>query len=306
MSFELLVLGAAAGGGLPQWNCATSNSAAVWRGDPSVAVATQSSVAVGTAGHWTLLNASPDIRQQILSQPKLHPTAVPGDQKRRSPIGAVLLTDGDLDHITGLLSLRERTPFRLIATQTTLCGLAANPVFDSLSPSIVERETANLGQWVHLANGLRARLFAVPGKVPLYLEKAQLPLQTDEVTDGTVGVEMNDGARKFFYVPSCAKMTADLKDRIQGADLVLFDGTVFHDDELIKCGVGEKTGRRMGHMPMCGPGGSVEAFRSIDVGRKIYIHINNTNPVWQTESEERFLLEEAGWEIAYDGLEISL
>ncbi|MEM9355481.1 MAG: pyrroloquinoline quinone biosynthesis protein PqqB [Pseudomonadota bacterium] len=306
MAFQLLVLGAAAGGGLPQWNCAAANSSLVWQSDLSAAIGTQSSVAVGVAGQWTLLNASPDIRHQILAQPKLHPTAAPGPAARRSPITNVLLTDGDLDHIVGLLSLRERTPFNLLATRATLTVLAANPVFDSLASDVVSRTAIELDHWFDLSGPVRARLFAVPGKVPLYLEHAGVTPVTDEVTESTVGVELTDGKATAFYIPSCAKLTPDLTSRLHGSDLVLFDGTLFDDDELIRLGVGEKTGRRMGHMPMSGDGGSLLAFRDISIRRKLYIHMNNTNPVWREDSVQRRLVEAEGWEIAFDGLEMSL
>ena len=129
---------------------------------------------------------------------------------------------------------------------------------------------------------------------------------TDLLGEQTVGVELTDGANGFHYIPGCAAVTAQLADRLRGSDLVLFDGTVFHDDEMQREGVGTKTGRRMGHLAMSGPEGSLEAFKALGIKRKVFVHINNTNPVWRQGSTERAEVEAAGWEVAYDGMEIEL
>ncbi len=305
-----MVLGAAAGGGLPQWNCTAGNSGAYWRGAASgahpFAPASQSSIAVGQPGSWTLVNASPDVRQQIIAQPALWPTAAPGSDARRSPITSVVITDGDLDHIAGLLTLRERTPFRLLTTKPILDLLDANPVFEALARDVVQREAIQIDSSVELDAGLIAQVFPAPGKVPLYMERTDAPVVTDELTPSTLALELRTGLARAFYVPSCAALTDDLAARLDGADLVLFDGTVYHDDDMARAGVGDKTGRRMGHMPMVGADGSLEGFKPLTIGRKIFIHINNTNPVWQPDSAARRAVTEAGWEIAYDGMEIEL
>ncbi len=303
---RFLILGAAAGGGLPQWNCTAENSRRFWCGGPGALTATQSSVAVGVEREWALLNASPDLRQQIIAQPELHPIKAAGSSSRRSPIRSVLITDADIDHIAGLLTLRERTGFTLFATRSTLIGLQANPIFDALASGVVARRCLAPGEVVELLDGVRAELFSVPGKSPLYLENPGQSPATDAETDETVGVELTDGNRRALYIPSCGKIPEHLRARIDGADLLFFDGTVFHDDELIREKVGEKTGRRMGHLPIAGPHGSLAVLADVAVGRKIYIHINNTNPIWRDDSAERHEIAKYGWEIALDGMEVNL
>jgi pyrroloquinoline quinone biosynthesis protein B len=306
VAVRFLVLGAAAGGGLPQWNCAAENCSRLWRGVSDTAAATQSCVAVGNGPDWALLNASPDLRQQIIAQPELHPLRANGLSARRSPIRSVLITDSDIDHIAGLLSLRERTCFTLFGTRSTLDRLRANPIFDVLAAGIVERCCLALDEGTELVNGVPVNFFSVPGKTPLYLEHPIHSPETDAETDETIGVEFTDRGRRAIYIPSCCKLTERLKERIAGADLLFFDGTVFHDDELIREKVGEKTGRRMGHLPIAGSGGSLEALADVRVGRKIYIHINNTNPIWQNDSVERREIARSGWEVAHDGMEVAL
>ncbi|MEL7347408.1 MAG: pyrroloquinoline quinone biosynthesis protein PqqB [Pseudomonadota bacterium] len=306
MSLRALVVGAAAGGGLPQWNCNGTNSARFWRGQPP-APATQSSLAVtaqpGAEADWALINASPDIRAQIMATPALQPRDPARFGLRDSPIRSVLLTNGDIDHVAGLLTLREKHPFTLFMTAEIAGVIAANPIFAALDPALVARRTVALEEPFDLLPGLTATLFAVPGKVPLYLEGEEV--QTDLIGEQTVGVMVEAGEKRLFYIPGCATLPASLAARLDGAPLVLFDGTVFHDDEMIREGVGQKTGRRMGHMPMAGPDGSLQAFAPLTIARKIYIHINNTNPVWRPDSPERAAVEQAGWEIGQDGMEIA-
>lgn len=306
MTLRALVLGAAAGGGLPQWNCNGPNSQAFWHGRQApYAAASQSSLAVSVDGEsWAVLNASPDIRSQIMARPAMQPRAPERFGLRDSPIAAVLLTNGDIDHIAGLLTLREGHAFDLFATPTILDVLAANPIFDALPQARVPRTAIGLGEPFTLLPGLTAELFAVPGKVPLYLEGDEASVVTDLEGEQTIGVRLAAGDKCLFYIPGCARVTPDLAARLQGAETVFFDGTVFHDDEMIRAGVGHKTGARMGHISMAGEEGSLAAFQGIDVARKIYIHINNTNPVWRPDSAERQTVEAAGWEIAYDGMEV--
>jgi pyrroloquinoline quinone biosynthesis protein B len=301
MTLRALVLGAAAGGGLPQWNCRAACSASVWQG--KLRPATQSSLAVsGDGDAWVLLNASPDLRSQIVATPQLQPRA--GAGLRNSPIRAVVLTNGDIDHIAGLLTMRERQAFTLWTTPAIAGVLDSNPIFEVLDRALVERRTVALGEPFHPAEGLQLRLFAVPGKVALYLEGGAV--ETDLLGEQTAGVELTDGQSTAYYIPGCARMVPDLAERLRGAALVFFDGTVFHDDEMIRAGVGSKTGRRMGHMAMAGAEGSLAAFAGLDVRRKVYVHMNNTNPVWLPDSPERAEVEAAGWEVAQDGMEVAL
>ncbi|MBB5223792.1 pyrroloquinoline quinone biosynthesis protein B [Amaricoccus macauensis] len=296
MSLRILVLGAAAGGGLPQWNCGCRNCVAAREGDlPSLS---QSSIAVsGDGEHWAIINASPDLRQQLAATPALHATGL-----RQTPIVSVLVTNGDIDHVAGLLTLREKQPFRLLATSEVHAVLAANPLFQALDPTLVAREAVAIGETVELAPGLRATLFPVPGKVPLYLEAGEVV--TDQEGEFTVGVEFASTDARGFYIPGCARMTPALAARLQGAALVLFDGTLYRDDEMITAGLGAKTGRRMGHMPIGGPDGSLAAFAELDVGRKVYVHLNNSNPVLDPRTPERAVVTAAGWTVAGDGMEI--
>lgn len=294
-----LVLGAAAGGGLPQWNCGCSNCREARDPNGALTPQTQSSLAVTANGRdWALLNASPDIRSQIEANPALHPRAL-----RDTPMASVLVTNGDIDHIAGLLILREKQPFRLFTTAAIGDILAANPVFEVLDTNCVERITIALDQPFTLVDGMEATLFAVPGKLPLFMEGEN----PDTALEGeqTVGVELKASGRRIYYIPGCGRLTDRLAARIRGADLLFFDGTVFHDDEMARAGTGLKTGRRMGHMPMSGEGGSIEALKDLAIGRTIYVHINNTNPVWQ-HGPERRAAEQAGHEIGHDGMEVQL
>jgi pyrroloquinoline quinone biosynthesis protein B len=302
MALGALVLGAAAGGGLPQWNCNGPNSRSFWRGSPVCDAASQSSLAVSVDGeNWALLNASPDLRAQLVATPALHPRDPDRHGLRNSPIRAVLLTNGDVDHVAGLLTLREKQAFTLFATAEIHAVIAANPIFGVLDPALVRRETVALGRPFALLPGLTAELYPVPGKTPLWLEGETVA--TDVIGEQTVGVRLSDGRAALHYVPGCAKLDAATAARLEGADLVFFDGTVFHDDEMIRTGVGTKTGRRMGHMAMAGPDGSLAAFAGLGVKRKVYVHLNNTNPVWNPASPERRAVEAAGWEVAFDGME---
>ncbi len=298
MTFRAHILGAAAGGGLPQWNCGCENCNLARRGD--IPAQTQSSVAfTANDRDWAILNASPDIRDQLARTPALHPTDL-----RRLPLQSVLLTNGDIDHIAGLLTLREQQPFTLFATADIHQTLADNPIFAALNPAFVTRRIIALGESVEIASGLTATLFAVPGKVPLYLEGATV--QTDLMGEQTVGVRLQADGKDAYYIPGCAAFPADLADRLHGAAAVFFDGTLWQDDEMVTAGLSLKTGKRMGHMSMSGPDGSMAAFDGLDVGRRIYVHMNNTNPVLRPTSDQRRIAEDAGWTIGQDGMEITL
>jgi pyrroloquinoline quinone biosynthesis protein B len=295
-----IVLGAAAGGGYPQWNCRCPVCRLAWEGDGRVKPCTQASLAVSADGdHWVLLNASPDLRAQLTATPALHPR----EGLRHSPIAAVVLTGAEIDQITGLLNLRERQPFALYGTPGCLAAVATNPMFDALAPDVVVRHDAPPATPFQPAPGLTAELFTVPGKVPLYLERGEPEVGGESGT--TVGVEITAAGARLVFVPGAAAMTPALQARLERADAVLFDGTLFTDDEMIRSGTGAKTGRRMGHMPIDGDGGSLAALAGLK-GRCIYIHINNTNPIHVAGSPERRKVEAAGWKVAADGMEIVL
>jgi pyrroloquinoline quinone biosynthesis protein B len=293
-----IVLGAAAGGGLPQWNCRCPVCELARSGDERVRPRSQAGLAVSSGdGRWVLINASPDLRQQIERTPALHPRGA----ARATPIEAVVLTGAEIDQIAGLLCLREGSPLTLYAAPATQATLAANPIFDALR--MMERRRVSLGETFPLSAGLTAELFAVPGKAPLYLEGERPALAAE--TDTTCGIEIRCDDARLVYVPGAAAITPAMLERFARADVLLFDGTLYSDDEMLRLGVGEKTGRRMGHVPIDGADGSLRALSAIKT-RRIYTHINNTNPVHVAGSPERRAVEAAGWEIAEDGMEIVL
>ena len=295
-----LILGSAAGGGFPQWNCRCPNCQLAWAGDPRVLARTQSSIAVSVDGYdWVLVNASPDLRQQIIANPALHPR----EGQRDTPISAVVLTNGDVDHVAGLLTLRERQRFMLHASSSLLAMLARDPVFRVLDPDIVSRHAMSLDEPSVIA-GLQFIPFAVPGKVPLFLEDDVVELGHE--TDMTVGLVIEAGGRRLVHVPGCAAVSEALLSRIAGADLLLFDGTTYTDREMVDLGLSPKTAARMGHLAMSGPEGSLAALAGAPVPIRVYIHINNTNPVLVEGSPERRAVDMAGWQLAYDGQEIVL
>ena len=304
-----VVLGAAAGGGFPQWNSNAPGCRAARRGDKRARPRLQASIAVSANERdWFILNASPDLRSQIEATPLLHPR----EGLRSSPISGVVVTGGDVDAIAGLLHLRERHRFTLYAPRQVLGVLNTNPIFGVLAPEYVRRVELPLDQRVDVAgasgvSGVAMRAFAVPGKVPLYLEAGGQDPGLSEAGDA-IGLELIDSAdgTGFFFIPGCAVMTEALRRRLDHSALVFFDGTLWRDDEMIRMGVGDKTGRRMGHISMSGAGGAIAAFEGLDVGRRVFIHINNSNPVLLENSPERREAELAGWEIAYDGMELRL
>ena len=305
------VLGSAAGGGFPQWNCNCHNCVSVRAGTPGFRPRTQSSLAVSRDGvNWALLNASPDLRQQINDTPELH--ATPRQGLRHSPIKAAVLTNGDVDHIVGLINLREAQPLSIYASGRVLDTIEGNSVFQVLAPSMVPRIKIGLDKPFRLEGagadlGLTVEAFAVPGKVALYLEDASSSNFGSQEGD-TIGLKVTDPAEKksFFYIPGCASIDEKLAGRLKGAAIVFFDGTLFTDDEMIEQGLLNKTGARMGHISMSGPSGSIAAFSKLGVGRLIYVHINNSNPALDENSAARKAINGAGWEVGYDGMEVRL
>jgi pyrroloquinoline quinone biosynthesis protein B len=295
-----IVLGSAGGGGFPQWNCRCPVCQLAWKGDTRVKSRTQASLAVsGNGREWILLNATPDLRAQLLATPCLQPRT----ELRSSPIAAVILTGAEVDQVAGLLTLRERQAFTVLATSDTMAAVAVNPIFGVLDAGLVRRDEVALGVRFPLPGGLEAELFSVPGKVALYLEDEAPALAAE--TGANVGVEIICGANRLAYVPGAAAVPAALRERLAGADVILFDATLFSDNEMIATGTGEKTGRRMGHMPLDGADGTLVALADL-AGRRILTHINNTNPILIEGSLQRRQVEAAGFEIAEDGMEIVL
>lgn len=307
---RVLVLGSAAGGGFPQWNCNCPGCRRARSGDKKAKPRTQSSLAVTIDGNdWFLLNASPDLRQQIGSYAFFHPRL----GRRDSPIAGAVITSGDVDHVAGLLNLRESQPLSLFATARVHAALQANSIFGVLSASHVIRRELPLEQPAELcdaagrASGLRVTAFTVPGKVALYLENLAAGPGFGTQPGDIVGLEVAAPAEntRFFYIPGCAAMTPELSRRLRGAPLAFFDGTLWRDDEMIVAGMGAKSGQRMGHMSMAGADGAIAAFAGLGVERKIFIHINNTNPVLMEDSPERDAATAAGWQVAHDGMEVA-
>ncbi|MGC1766208.1 MAG: pyrroloquinoline quinone biosynthesis protein PqqB, partial [Pseudolabrys sp.] len=283
-----IVLGSAAGGAFPQWNCRCPVCALAWAGDSRVTPRTQTGIAVSAGdGQWTLINASPDLSAQIRATPALHPRG----GLRGSPIDAVVLTGAEIDQITGLLSLRESSPFTLYATPASHAALAGNAMFGAMG--MMARRAVNPGERFILAGGIEATLFMVPGKLPLYLEGEAPELDTESAAN--VGIELHREGARMVFVPGTAAVTPAMRERFARADVVLFDGTLFTDDEMIRTHTGHKTGRRMGHMQIDGEGGSLNALAGLSA-RRIFVHINNTNPVLIDGSAERRRVENAWWQ----------
>lgn len=295
---------------MPQWNCSYRYSQAARTGRGSVKRRTQSSIAVSADGaRWVLVNASPDIGAQLIATPELHPD--PGDGLRSTPIEAVIVTNADVDHIAGLLTLRERQPFFLYASGRVHAVLAANPIFRVLDAGLVRRVELPLGGHTEIQGpngptGIVVEPYPVAGKVALFLEDGGDPSRFMSSEGETIGLALSNGTGgpSVHYLPGCASVDAPLRDRLSGAACLLFDGTVYRDDEMAEAGVGAKTGRRMGHMPISGPDGSVAALAGTAIGRRIFVHINNTNPILDEGSAERAEIVAAGWEVGEDGMEI--
>ena len=307
---RIVVLGAAAGGGIPQWNCGCPVCRAA-RSEQRHLRSTQASIAVSRDGkHWFLVNASPDLRQQLTATPQLHPR---DGQLRHTPIAGVILTNGEIDAVAGLLSMREGSPFAIYAHPRVLAILKDNSIFNVLGEKHVKRLPITVDKPFEPAlpdgtpSGLEVLAFAVPGKGAWYLEGKAHPGGGDAAGD-TLGLRIAEKAsgKYFFFLAACAHVTDALKARIQGAPLVFFDGTVWRDDELIAAGLGQKTGQAMGHIAMSGKNGAIEGFADLDIAQKVFLHINNSNPAWLNGSDERRHAEQAGWQLAADGTEITL
>jgi pyrroloquinoline quinone biosynthesis protein B len=307
---RVVVLGAAAGGGVPQWNCGCPVCLAARTKHPELQ-STQASIAISADGdHWFLINASPDLRQQLIATPQLHPA--PG-KLRHSPIAGVILTNGEIDAVAGLLSMREGWPFTIYAHSKVLAILKSNSIFNVLNDKNVRRRPIEVEETFELLlpddspSGIEVLPFAVAGKSAWYLEGKVHPAGEDGAGD-TLGLRIRDKATgKFcYFLAACAGVTDELKSRLAGAPLVFFDGTVWRDDELILAGLGNKTGQGMGHIAMSGESGAIAALSGLGIDRKIFLHINNSNPALLRDSAERKAAERAGWQIPADGTEIDL
>jgi pyrroloquinoline quinone biosynthesis protein B len=299
---SIVVLGTAAGGGVPQWNCGCPNCAAARNGHPELG-ATQASIAIShDREHWFLINASPDLRQQITQTPVLHPRA---GWLRHSPIAGVILTNGEVDAIAGLLNLREGASFSIYAHQRVHDILDENPIFEALNRGLVRRLPLNLGTPFEpdlptgRPAGFTIEAFAAPGKVALFLEGRE---EEEGDTLGLVIRDRTDG-QKLVFLAACAEVTPEVERHLKGADLVFFDGTLWRDDEMIRAGLSQKTGKRMGHIAM---NAAMPALADLGIRRKVFLHINNSNPALRDESSERAELAAAGWIVPRDGMEIAL
>jgi len=307
---RVVVLGAAAGGGVPQWNCGCRVCRMARTEHPELQ-STQASIAISADGdHWFLINASPDLRQQLIATPQLHPAT---GQLRHSPVAGVILTNGEIDAVAGLLSMREGWPFTIYAHPRVLSILNSNSIFNVLSEKNVRRQPIEVNEAFEPGlpdgspSGIEVLPFAVPGKGAWYLEGKAHP--AGETGDGdTLGLRIQDKAtgKHFYFLAACANVTDDLRSRLEGASAIFFDGTVWRDDELIAAGLGNKTGQGMGHIAMSGTSGAIESLDGLDIDRKIFLHINNSNPVLLRDSAERATAEHAGWQIPADGTEITL
>lgn len=302
------VLGSAAGGGFPQWNCGCPNCVGVRRGTLRAVARTQESVAVSADGDsWFLLNASPEIRQQIESFDKLHPRAL-----RDTPIQGIVLTNGDLDHTLGLLSLRESQPLALYSTQGVHRGFSeGNVLYRTLQrfDGQITLHALELGaaeQPLRLLNGslsgLCMRAFAAPGKAALHLDQSKA-----EPADN-IGLLIRDerSGKRLAYIPAVGANSAEVVAAASSADAVFFDGTFWSSDELIALGASTRRAEDMAHWPIGGPEGSLAFLGGLAAAHRILIHINNTNPMLREDSAERALVHAAGVEVAFDGLELEL
>ena len=302
---QLRVLGSAAGGGFPQWNCNCPNCDGFRRGTLQAQARTQSSIAVSANGQeWLLVNASPDVLAQIRANPKLQPARAVRD----SGIAAVLLMDAQIDHVTGLLMLRERaSPLPLLATAEVLsdlsegfpitrilshyCGIQALPLQPDGGPQAVPG-----------LPGLAVWPVILSSKPPPYSPFRNRPRPGDNI--GLV-IENLDSRARVFYAPGLGEVTPALLALMAQCQVVLVDGTFWTEDEMQRLGLSKKSAADMGHLPQSGPHGMISQLDRLPSGvRKILIHINNTNPILQEDSAEREVLAEHGIEVAWDGLDL--
>jgi pyrroloquinoline quinone biosynthesis protein B len=295
------ILGSAAGGGFPQWNCACVNCSGFRTGLIRAKARTQCSLAISADGsRWSLLNASPDLRTQIFSFPDL----LPKGEVRGSAIDAVLLSDAELDHVAGLLSLREAQPIRLYCTSRVFNWVfESNPIFGALNRpekfrtiGVEDRKAETIGC------GLGFEAFFVSGKVPTYVKSAASDCAGAAVAFKVIDVRAGSSV---LCVPAIKEIDERLIAVARECDCILFDGSFWSENEMEIRGAGTRTASAMGHVPISGPAGSLARLSDLSI-RKIYTHINNTNPILDETSAERHELEEMGWEVAEDGIDFTV
>jgi pyrroloquinoline quinone biosynthesis protein B len=305
------VLGSGAGGGFPQWNCGCSNCIRLRAGKLHGTPRTQTQLAFSVDSQaWFLLNASPDLRMQILATPELSPP----EGSRRSPINAVFLPSADVDSAMGLLHLREFTPFRIFATPGVQQLLREeNTIFrvlDRATPPVQWLGISMQAQFARVAgdppsdSSFRCSAVPLAGTYPDYVSDAlRDELPADEAV---VGLLVEQGEKRLFFAPSLSGQNQEWKKLAESSDLVFLDGTFWSDDELTRATGSGKTARAIGHLPLSGPDGLLQQFSGTGRGRRVLIHINNTNPILDEESVEYRQVREMGWEIAHDGMEFDL
>lgn len=298
---QIKILGSAAGGGFPQWNCNCEGCRAVRRGDDGVHQRTQSSLAVRvTSGAWFLVNASPDVRQQLEMLRDKTPNTI-----RSSPIAGVLLSDGEIDHTTGLMILRESSePIQIYGTDTVRQALTEGFSLLRVLENYcgVEWNVIEPGSVINLGD-LEIETFLLPGTPPKYMRD-----RVSEEGNWVVGFTFRDRVinKLATYAPALAELTPSIIERLEKSDCILVDGTCWQNDDLVKLGMSNRTAVSMGHLPLSGENGSLKRLSQLSPKRKIFTHINNTNPILIERSPERQLVEAAGMEVGYDGLTIEL
>ncbi len=303
---KIRVLGAAAGGGFPQWNCNCPNCDGVRKGKIKAKPRTQSSIAISENNlDWILFNASPDVLAQIKAFPALQPAR----SIRDTAIRSIILIDSQIDHTTGLLMLREGKPLEIYCTDMAREDLTTgNPLFNVLGHYCTvnwHKLPTHNGNGFSVIGAQRLRFTAVPliSKAPPYSPHRQDPQEGDNI-----GIRIEDArtGKNLFYAPGLGKLEPHLEPFLKNADCLLVDGTCWTDDELIRFGISKQSSRDMGHLPQSGEGGMISVLKPLTKPRKILIHINNTNPILNEESQERAELAANGIEVAYDGMEIIL
>jgi pyrroloquinoline quinone biosynthesis protein B len=308
---RIKILGSAAGGGFPQWNCNCRNCGSFRAGTFSGRSRAQTQVAVSSDGHvWFLLNTSPDLRTQIEATPALHPQ----NAGRDSPIAGVLLTSGDIDQIAGLLSLRELQPFRIYCTPSIRRILQEdNSMFAMLNrvaDQVSWTEIGSDGTFPLLTktgndSGSSGTVFSLGSRYPAYVSRERTAsLKPDEALLGLVVTSSSGG--RFAYMPAVPAVDNSLLTRLEEADLLLFDGTFWSDDELIRVQGSGSTAREMGHIPLSGAEGTLHKLAGLRRPRKVFVHINNTNPMLDESGPEYAQVRAAGWEVAEDGWSLDL
>lgn len=313
---QIRILGSAAGGGFPQWNCNCPGCQATRRGEPGVHQRTQSSLAVrGSSGDWFLVNASPDVRQQLESLRDYAPRTSKADRSpttsiRSSPIAGVLLSDAEIDHTAGLMILRESNePLQIYGTDTVrraltegfsllrvlenYCGVEWSEIEPASVIDFSDKQESSL----------EIEAFLLTGTPPKYMRD-----RSSVEGNWVVGFTFRDRATGGVatYAPALAELTPSIIARFESSDCILIDGTFWQDDELVKLGMSHRTALSMGHLPLSGEGGSLKRLSQLSPSRKIFTHINNTNPILIGNSPQRQLVEAAGMEVGYDGLTIEL